>query len=62
MMETISNPIEEFKGKYRFLSNFYARSPVEFDGMIFPSVETAYQAAKTLDKKQRLLFIDITPG
>lgn len=44
--------IKEFQGKYRFLSNFW---PVEviLDGKEYPSVEHAYQAAKTLDPKER---------
>lgn len=38
--------IREFKGQYRFLSNFYM-VPVEFEGEIYPSSEHAYMAAKT---------------
>jgi len=44
--------ISEFKGDYRFLSNFW-HAPVVFEGMEYPSSEHAYQAAKTLDLKQR---------
>lgn len=44
--------IDRFDGEYRFLSNFW-KSPVEYDGMLFESVEHAYQAAKTLDWDQR---------
>lgn len=44
--------IESFTGKYAFLSNFY-RCMVEYDGKIYPSVEHAYQAAKTLDEDER---------
>lgn len=40
--------IDKFSGHYRFLSNF-ADSDVELDGEIYPSIEHAYQAAKTLD-------------
>lgn len=47
--------IDSFKGEYAFLSNFFA-SPVEFDGEIYPSVEAAYQAAKTFDYERRKLF------
>ena len=39
---TISN----FRGDYRWLSNFHLID-VEFEGMVFPSTEHAYQAAKT---------------
>jgi ribA/ribD-fused uncharacterized protein len=38
--------ILEFQGKYRWLSNFWP-TQVVLDGQIFPSVENAYQAAKT---------------
>ena len=44
--------IDEFKGDYRFLSNFYP-AVVILDGREYPSVEHAYQAAKTLDTKWR---------
>lgn len=36
-----------------FLSNFYA-ALVEYEGLRYPSVEHAYQAAKTLDPESRL--------
>lgn len=45
-------PITEFKGKSAFLSNF-AVAPVVYEGMLFPTVEHAYQAAKTLDWNDR---------
>jgi len=41
-------PIAEFRGDYRFLSNF-APYPVMFDGVEYPTAEHAYVAAKTLD-------------
>jgi ribA/ribD-fused uncharacterized protein len=44
--------IEEFQGKNRFLSNFYP-ARVEFGGVVYPTVEHAYQAAKTLDPELR---------
>ncbi len=44
--------IAEFKGRYRFLSNFYP-AWVSFDGDLYPTVEHAYQAAKTLDPSIR---------
>jgi N-glycosidase YbiA len=47
--------ISSFTGDYRFLSNFYP-SDVELDGIVYPSVEHAYQAAKTLDKEERKVF------
>jgi ribA/ribD-fused uncharacterized protein len=40
--------IDNFKGKYRFLSNFYP-CLIRYEENFYPSVEHAYQAAKTLD-------------
>jgi ribA/ribD-fused uncharacterized protein len=37
-----------FTGRYHFLSNFHA-SPIEMDGLKYPTVEHAFQAAKTKD-------------
>ena len=39
--------ISSFDGEYRFLSNFYP-AEVEYEGVRYPTVEHAYQAAKTL--------------
>lgn len=45
--------IDRFDGtKYRFLSNFWP-APVFFEGDEYPTVEHAYQAAKTLDPFSR---------
>lgn len=40
--------IDSFQGPYRCFSNFYA-SPVEMWGEVYPTVEHAYQAAKSED-------------
>lgn len=40
--------ITEFKGKYRWLSNFYP-CEIIYEGNIFKSVEHAYQSAKSND-------------
>ena len=53
--------IDSFSGEYRFLSNFY-QAEVEFEGMMYPSTEHAYQAAKTLDLKSRAMFQGGTAG
>lgn len=45
--------IKEFQSENRFLSNFWFCNGVTLDGKNYPSVEHAYQAAKTLDDKQR---------
>lgn len=47
--------IKSFTGKYSFLSNFYP-CKVMFEGVRYPSVEHAFQAAKTLDNKERINF------
>lgn len=54
------NEIKGFFKEYRFLSNFHL-SPVVYEGMIFPSVENAYQAAKTRNRKIREEFQNIEP-
>ena len=55
--------INQFRNKYRFLSNFWL-APVEFEGAVYPSVEHAYQAAKTISQADRLPFWKefMTPG
>ena len=45
--------ILSFKGKYAFLSNF-SPHPVRARGILYPTVEHAYQAYKTLDPAERL--------
>lgn len=49
---TPSSPIQGFQGEWRFLSNFWAATIV-FDGETYPTVEHAFQAAKTLSKQER---------
>ncbi len=44
--------ILQFTAENRYLSNFY-RSEVELDGIMYPSVENAYQASKTFDQQVR---------
>lgn len=44
--------IDKFSGPYRFLSNFWL-AEVQFEGRTWPSVEHAYQAAKSLDPEYR---------
>jgi N-glycosidase YbiA len=50
-----------FEGEHRWLSNF-SDSPVVLDGVQYPSVENAYQAAKTTDPAQRRPFEQCTAG
>ena len=51
--------ISGFFGPYRFLSNFWP-APVTYEGVLYPSTEVAYQAAKCVIRKDRELFIHAT--
>ncbi len=54
--------IDSFQGKYRFLSNFYA-CPIPYEGLVYPTSEHAYQAAKTTDLFERkCIQAAATPG
>ena len=46
------NKIDCFDGEYAFLSNFYD-SPIEKDGIVYPTNEHFFQAMKTLDNEER---------
>ena len=50
----------QFVKEYSFLSNFYPVE-VEMHGVVFPTVENAYQAMK-LPKEHWKYFVDIMPG
>lgn len=62
-MKNFAKRIDRFVGPWAFLSNFYAVWIV-FEGLSYPSVEHAYQAAKTLDieLRKKLTDPDVTPG
>ena len=53
------NVISEFSGKYDFLSNF-SKSKIKYEGVTYPTVEHAFQAAKSLNNLKRL-EIDSAP-
>ena len=56
--------IDKFDGKYAFLSNFYS-SPIRpfDDGILYPTVEHAFQAQKTLNISIRKeIAAQPTPG
>lgn len=48
-----------FRGKFWFLSNFY---PVEVKmyGVVYPSVENAFQASKCVRKEDRVIFESVS--
>jgi ribA/ribD-fused uncharacterized protein len=48
-----------FRGQKFYLSNFYPCA-VEYEGIMYPSSEHAFQAAKTLDKEVRLEMSRVT--
>jgi ribA/ribD-fused uncharacterized protein len=52
--------IKGFFGDYRFLSNFH-ECPVMYEGVIYPSSENAYMAAKTRDLEARRAFETMSP-
>ena len=45
--------ITSFDGIYEFLSNLYPVQGIMLDGVAYPSVEHAYQAAKTVSAEER---------
>ena len=53
--------IREFQGDYRWLSNF-APCKIYYEGLVYGSVENAYQAAKTKDEAERLKISTMTSG
>lgn len=50
-----------FRGDYRWLSNFWP-AVVEYEGQLYPTVENAYQAAKTSDLGIRRIMQRVSPG
>jgi len=57
----INRPINSFQGKYRFLSNFWP-CDVLYEGVTYLAVETAFQAAKSMDLTIRQQFGHLPPG
>lgn len=54
-------PITRFWDEHRFLSNFSSPA-IRFEGTLYPSLENAYQAAKTVDPFERAAFLTLAPG
>ena len=62
MKENSVKIINSLHGEYAFLSNYYD-SPIFYDGILNPSVEHAFQAAKTTVFIQRIIIANKkTPG
>ncbi|WP_270573785.1 NADAR family protein [Bacillus glycinifermentans] len=53
--------IDEFNGKYYFLSNFYS-APVMYQGITYQNNEAAFQAMKVTDKSIHLEFSELPPN
>lgn len=53
------NNIKGFFGEYRWLSNFHL-CPVEYEGVVYPSSENAYMAAKLIPE-DRVNLVGVTP-
>lgn len=59
----MEEPIESFSGEHFFLSNFYkSEAAIWYNGLYFPTVENAYQAAKSNDRDIQKMFVNIKPG
>lgn len=54
--------INQFRGNYRFLSNFYP-SPIMYNNVLYPTNEHFFQAMKTMDQEARVkISTSLTPG
>ena len=56
------NKIDKFRNQYYFLSNFYP-CQINYKGIIYPSVEHAFQAAKVISYRTKIKISQIeNPG
>ncbi len=55
------SPINQFRGEYFFLSNFY-EAPVEYGGITYQTNEAAFQAQKCAKEEDRKKFAALSPG
>ncbi len=55
------NKINQFRGDYYFLSNFYEAN-VEYIGLTYKNNEAAFQAQKCIDHSDRVKFTDLAPN
>lgn len=59
---TAQTTIGSFRKEWRWLSNFY-ETKIIYEGKTYPTVEHAYQAAKTRDENEREIIRNLkTPG
>ena len=59
--EWLKLDIDNFRGEYDFLSNFY-EAPVEYDGLIYGNNEAAFQAQKCCTREEKIPFTQYRPG
>eukprot|EP00913_Durusdinium_trenchii_P020507 g19265.t1 len=57
----VAGKVERFQGPYKFLSNFFW-SELDFQGLRYPSVEHAFQAAKLVENQQRVAYGFTSPS
>lgn len=55
-------PIDYFRGKYFFLSNFYEKAPFVMDGIRYQNSEAAFQSYKCRNYNDRKQFADLNPS
>ncbi len=61
MIHMDKNRIDNFRGEYFFLSNFFS-APVEWEGLTYLNSEAAFQAAKVLTTEERMEFVSLDPS
>lgn len=57
----VRTKIDSFSGAFTFLSNFYFVQ-IKHEGIMYNSVEAAYQAAKTKDAIEKKFIATMSPG
>jgi len=58
----MTTPILKFKEQFEFLSNFFMCA-ITYDGIVYPSTEHAYQAAKAMNHVDKIRISRLkTPG
>lgn len=53
--------INDFRGKYAFLSNFYM-APLTYEGISYTNSEAAFQSGKVTSHEERLEFANLKPS
>ena len=50
--------INDFRGEYGFLSNFYS-SPFEYKGLVYPNSQAAFQAQKCATEEAKIKYTEV---